>query len=196
MGQRSSIYCLPSSSIHLFLPLCKSPQDFWVSLIWENLSPGATVPLLFAPALPTRSTKRRRIPQEAGRGIGSPWELGPSQRRQRRLCTPQERAADSLWLVGWGCVRGGALDERAHSLCLDSVPDSAGPLHAFSFNLQKKASRCYLHAHLTEEETEADAEASKMKLWAHLVSRTSTLLFTHRHFLINSSPAQAPSLIR
>lgn len=59
------------------------------------------------------------------------------------------------------CRGWGTQDESAHSLCLDSVPAGAGPLHSFSFNLQKKASRCYLLAHLTEEETEAEPKPLK-----------------------------------
>lgn len=40
------------------------------------------------------------------------------------------RVAENVW--------GGTVDKNSHSLCADSVPDTAGPSHTFSFNLQKK----------------------------------------------------------
>lgn len=39
-----------------------------------------------------------------------------------------------------GCFRGGAVDKNSYSLCVDSMPDTPGPLHTLSFNLRKKPS--------------------------------------------------------
>lgn len=101
--------------------------------------------------------------------------------------------ADRGWWVV-GSVWGGTVDKNSHFLCVDSVPDTARPLHTFSFKLQNKPSRWNHHAQWAEEETEAGVEASKVKpcerSWFHPVSRVATLPFTRRHFLITFSPAR------
>lgn len=65
-----------------------------------------------------------------------------------------------------GVFGGRTVDKNPRSLCVDSVPGTAGLWHTFLLNLQQKPLRWYHHAHWTEEETEAGVKASKIKLWA------------------------------
>lgn len=191
MGQRSSVDYLPSSSLLSFLPLCISPpRTSGSSFIWENLQPwGKGFPCCLLQTFPQEESSVEGIPQEAGKGIGSPWELGPSQ-GGRRLCMPQERA--SLWLLGWGCVRGGALDESSHSLCLGFLCQTVLALYSFSFNLQKKASDAISMPIWRKRKLRLTLKPLKWNCehtWCHARAHCCSLA---RHFLTSPPPCTVP----